>query len=216
MTTTTSTARRRSGGSPVVDSTQASAVSLAAGASRVAARSARAFLTAPVASPDVDPVRASPASARRGSPPTTQRPSRAMPMGTTVWPPRSSAAITEVAEASDTSCSPERPPKTTPTRSRVMTEILLARLRFSLRFPPGAPGAPVGEAAGDVGLEAAVGRAIVLPATERLGQVLLFDAGIGRVVGVLVAGAVADVAHEPGRRVADVQRYRLGRALGHV
>src|SRR5437667_7334787 len=28
--------------------------------------------------------------------------------------------MTEAAEASDTSCSPERPPKTTPTRSRVM------------------------------------------------------------------------------------------------
>jgi hypothetical protein len=52
-----------------------------------------------------------------GSPPTSQRPSRLMPIGTTSKRVGSMAAITEAALASDTSCSPERPPKTTPTRS---------------------------------------------------------------------------------------------------
>ena len=34
--------------------------------------------------------------------------------------------MTEAAEASDTSCSPERPPKTTPTRRRGISAILAA------------------------------------------------------------------------------------------
>ena len=92
--------------------------------SALSARSASAFFTAPVASPLGSPTRAWEARARRGSPPTTQRPSRPMPMGTTVWPRCSSAAITDAAEASETSCSPDRPPKITPTRSGVMPRIL--------------------------------------------------------------------------------------------
>ena len=47
----------------------------------------------------------------------SQRPSLAMPMGTSSKRLLSIAAITEAAPARDTSCSPERPPKTTPTRS---------------------------------------------------------------------------------------------------
>ena len=49
----------------------------------LSARSASAFLTEPVSSPLGSAPRACSASARIGSPPTTQRPSRAMPMGTT-------------------------------------------------------------------------------------------------------------------------------------
>jgi hypothetical protein len=37
-------------------------------------------------------------------------------MGTTVWPRFWSAAMTDAADASETSCSPDRPPKITPTR----------------------------------------------------------------------------------------------------
>src|SRR5262245_24921228 len=88
------------------------------------ARLASAFFTAPSASLDGSATRASAASARRGSPPTTQRPLRAMPIGTTAWPRSSSAAMTDAADASDTSCSPERPPKTTPTRRRGIRSIL--------------------------------------------------------------------------------------------
>jgi hypothetical protein len=114
MITTTSSPWRRSAGSPPAGSTRTSVVSLAL--TVASARSASAFLTDPVASSPGSAMRASAASARSGSPPTTQRPSRVMPMGTTRWPPRSRAAMTEAAEARDTSCSPERPPKMTPTR----------------------------------------------------------------------------------------------------
>src|SRR5438093_10568645 len=48
-----------------------------------------------------------------------------MPMGMTVWPPRRRAPITDAAEASETSCSPERPPKITPTRKEDMTAVIL-------------------------------------------------------------------------------------------
>src|SRR6058998_1097091 len=123
MTTTTSRPARNSAGMPPAGSTRTSAVEASA-VSALSARSASAFLTAPVASPLGRPTRACEASARRGSPPTTQRPSRPIPMGTTVWPRRSSAAITEAAEASETSCSPDRPPKITPTRSGAMPRIL--------------------------------------------------------------------------------------------
>src|SRR5260221_1128921 len=58
-----------------------------------------------------------PASMRRGSAPASQRPSCVMPMGTMSYFSGSSARITDAAEATDTSCSPERPPKMTPTCS---------------------------------------------------------------------------------------------------
>src|SRR6266705_4481504 len=53
---------------------------------------------------------------RAGSVPSSQPPSLVIPIGTTSYFSLSRFAITEVAEASDTSCSPERPPKTSPTR----------------------------------------------------------------------------------------------------
>src|SRR5205809_5228597 len=123
MMTTTSRPARSSAGIPPAGSTRTSALEASA-VSALSARSARAFLTAPVASPLGRPTRACVASARRGSTPTTQRPSRPIPMGTTIWPRCSSAAITEAADASETSCSPERPPKITPTRSGAMPRIL--------------------------------------------------------------------------------------------
>jgi hypothetical protein len=49
--------------------------------------------------------------------PASQRPSLAMPMGTTSYFAGSSAEMTEAAEISETSCSPERPPNRMPTRS---------------------------------------------------------------------------------------------------
>ena len=52
--------------------------------------------------------------------------------------------------------------------------------------------------------EAALGGAVVLAAAQRLRQMLLVDARLGRVVRVLVAVAVTEVLHEAGRRVADV------------
>src|SRR5580693_40668 len=50
--------------------------------------------------------------------PTSQRPSFEMPIGTASYFSGSSAPITEAAEASETSCSPERPPNSTPMRNR--------------------------------------------------------------------------------------------------
>src|SRR6266446_2034264 len=132
MTTTTSSPARSSAGMPPAGSVRTMAVE-ASVVSALSARSASAFFTAPVASPLGSPTRAWEARARRGSPPTTQRPSRPMPMGTTVWPRCSSAAITDAAEASETLCSPDRPPKITPTRSGVMPRILAGGDRKPLR-----------------------------------------------------------------------------------
>src|SRR6266513_3758616 len=112
---TTTSRRRSSAGSPPAGSVRARLRVVAL--SPASARSASAFLTEPAVSSRGSATRASDASARNGSPPTTQRPSRAMPIGTTTWPFCSSAAITDAAEARETSCSPERPPNTTPTRS---------------------------------------------------------------------------------------------------
>ena len=44
----------------------------------------------------------------------------------------------------------------------------------------------------------------------------LLDLRVRRVVGVLIAPSVAEVLHEAGRRVADVERHRLGGALADV
>src|SRR5450759_4235321 len=61
-----------------------------------------------------------------GSPFSSQRPLWVMPRGATSYLSRSSAAMIERAEASDTWCSPERPPKITPTRSlRFMCKLSL-------------------------------------------------------------------------------------------
>src|SRR5580692_451254 len=55
--------------------------------------------------------------------PTSQRPSFEMPIGTASYFSGSSARITDAAEASETSCSPERPPNSTPTRNRFIALI---------------------------------------------------------------------------------------------
>src|SRR5271163_1969617 len=55
--------------------------------------------------------------------PTSHRPSFEIPIGTASYFSGSSARITEAAEASDTSCSPERPPKSTPMRKRFVAFI---------------------------------------------------------------------------------------------
>ena len=49
----------------------------------------------------------------------------AMPMGTTSKRARSMAASTDAAPARETSCSPDRPPNTTPTRSRLSAMLWL-------------------------------------------------------------------------------------------
>src|SRR6202167_73597 len=51
--------------------------------------------------------------------PTSHRPSLEMPIGTASYFSGSSARITEAADARETSCSPERPPKSTPMRNRL-------------------------------------------------------------------------------------------------
>src|SRR5687768_8257151 len=78
------------------------------------------------------------------------------------------------------------------------------------------PAAPLGEAAAEVGLEAAIGGPIVLTAAEGFGKVLLLDARIRCVVRVLVALAIPEILHEAGRRVTDVHGHGLGGTLAHV
>ena len=77
-----------------------------------------------------DPGRPVPAPGA-GRHPTSQWPSLVIPIGTTSYRVVSIAGEVDAADASDTSCSPERPPKTTPTRKR-----------------PGAPPARGGSTAG--------------------------------------------------------------------
>ena len=52
-----------------------------------------------------------------GSVPRSQEPCLVIPIGTTSYLSLSRLAITDVAEANETSCSPERPPKTRPIRN---------------------------------------------------------------------------------------------------
>ena len=56
--------------------------------------------------------------------PMSQWPSLVMPMGTTSYLSGSRPRITEAAEARETSCSPERPPKRTPMRSRFLSGVM--------------------------------------------------------------------------------------------
>src|SRR5262245_59607087 len=159
---------------------------------------------------------ASAASARSGSPPMSQRPSLAMPIGTRSNRFRSMAAITEAAPARDTSCSPERPPKTTPTRSfRTLSAIdpvvSDALLPGENSFQPSGglllltPRPPLGEALGELLLGPARGGAVVDAAAERVGQVLLAHLRVGGVVRVLIPAAVAQIGHQAGGRVAQMQ-----------
>ena len=62
-----------------------------------------------------------PASSNCDASPNSQRPCLSMPIGTISYRSGSKAPITERAERRLTSCSPERPPKRTPTRSLLMT-----------------------------------------------------------------------------------------------
>src|SRR5580704_2936325 len=54
----------------------------------------------------------------------SQWPSLVMPMGTTSYLSGSRPRITEAAEARETSCSPERPPKRTPMRNRFLSGVM--------------------------------------------------------------------------------------------
>src|ERR1700741_1394669 len=54
-------------------------------------------------------------------------------MGTASYLSGSRPRITDAAEASETSCSPERPPKTTPTRSLFLMAVIDSRLQSCVR-----------------------------------------------------------------------------------
>ncbi len=64
--------------------------------------------------------------------PVSQWPSLEMPMGTGSYLSGSRPRITEAAEASETSCSPERPPKRMPTRRRFLSGV--TSIIFSEKF----------------------------------------------------------------------------------
>src|ERR1043165_5738718 len=99
--------------------------------------------------------------------------------------------MTDAAEASETSCSPDRPPKITPTRrGRMPTDsskrarrdcyvVIATRGASAGPAALGAPLAPFREAAAELRFEAAVRRAVVLAPAQRLGQMLLIHAGFG-------------------------------------
>src|SRR3990170_4839912 len=67
---------------------------------------------------------------------------------------------------------------------------------------------PVLQPLQDLAFEAALDRLIELLPRHAVGKVVLAREAVGRVVVVLVALAVADLLHEPGRRVQDVHRRR--------
>src|SRR5262245_57408305 len=180
------------------------------------ARSSNSCLVWASAPPAVSAWRAaSAASARNGRPPTSRRPSLPRPMGTSSNRLRSIAAITEAAPASETSCSPERPPKTTPTRSfrglSAMDPVVSDRAftgENSFERSGGllflAPRPPLRETLGDLLFGPSRGGTVVDAAAQRVGQMLLAHLRVGRIVSVLVAAAVAEVGHEAGRGVAEV------------
>src|ERR1041384_525758 len=68
------------------------------------------------------------------------------------------------------------------------------------------PAAPLGQPAAELGLEPPVGGSVVLAVAERGRQVVLIDPRLGRIVGVLVALAIAEVLHQARRGIADVER----------
>src|SRR5262245_6280387 len=63
---------------------------------------------------------------------------------------------------------------------------------------------PIVQALPDLALEATLGRVVECLAAERLGEIVLAREGIGRVVVVIVAFAVAFRLHQPGRSIEDV------------
>src|SRR5437879_13092152 len=76
--------------------------------------------------------------------------------------------------------------------------------------PPGA------QVLADLALGAAVARLVVAAGTQALGQVVLLHDGVLVVVGVEVAGAVAEALHERRRGVAEVERDWERARLPHV
>ena len=82
-----------------------------------------------------------------------------------------------------------------------------ARPSFAVRFS-GFQGPPALQPPPDRLLEAPIGRPVVAPASERGGQAFHGRHTVGVVVGVAVALAVAQILHERGRGVAQVQRRR--------
>src|SRR5713226_1992474 len=79
---------------------------------------------------------------------------------------------------------------------------------------PGAARSPGAQALAD--LAAAVARLVVTAGAQALGQVVLLYEGVLVVVGVEVAGAVAEALHERRRRVAEVERNGERARLAHV
>src|SRR4029077_7561197 len=65
--------------------------------------------------------------------PTSHRPSFVIPIGTASYFSGSSARITGAAEPSETSCSPDRPPKITPMRSLLFPLIETPLRKISIR-----------------------------------------------------------------------------------
>ena len=84
-------------------------------------------------------------------------------------------------------------------------------------FRSARPAAPAARA--ELGLRALAGRLVVALPRHAVGEIVLAGEPVRRVVVVGVVLAVAELLHQPGRRVADVERRRqravlLGRALG--
>src|SRR5262249_22200387 len=112
------------------------------------------------------------------------------------------------------------------TRARASSRRLFIEALLRLRSLPLLPQlCPVFQPLPDLALEAALGRIVEGVAAERLREVVLAGEGVGGVVVVLVASAVALRLHQLGRCVEDVlgrqQRARLlggahGRAIGGI
>src|SRR5438445_7134544 len=81
---------------------------------------------------------------------------------------------------------------------------------------PGAARPPGAQVLADLALAAAVARLVVAAGTQALGQVVLLHDGVLVVVGVEVAGAVAEALHERRRGVAEVERDGERARLPHV
>src|SRR5437763_6296860 len=69
--------------------------------------------------------------------PMSQCPSLEIPMGTASYLSGSIPRITEAADASETSCSPLRPPNKTPTRNRFLVVVMRTREWRAERIDPG-------------------------------------------------------------------------------
>src|SRR4051812_35096559 len=76
-------------------------------------------------------------------------------------------------------------------------------------FPPGQPRAYLL-------LETTASRLIVAPALQVRREVLLLYLCARKIVGILITLAIAQVFHQPCRRVTQVQRHRVVARLGHI